>query len=172
MLNMTKSLIKKIGYLFILFLIVNCNNIDPLMNMSLDQLKVHLEELKDKRNQDPSNENLLEEYLITKYLLDPNSKIPENLFVNTESLRERFNFLHNISDVDSTNNKCNNPDDSGRFMDLVINELKGKGYGISGYYFSGNGFYNITVIKPTGRIGSSEVEVLVGECGDILKIIE
>ena len=169
---MTKSFIKKIGYLFILFLIVNCNNIDPLMNMSLDQLKVHLEELKDKRNQDPSNENLLEEYLITKYLLDPNSKIPEDIFVNTESLRERLNFLHNISDVDSTDNKCNKPDNSGNFMDLVINELKSKGYGISGYYFSGNGFYNITVIKPTGEIGIYEDEVLVNECCEIRKIIE
>ena len=102
---MTKSFIKKIGYLFILFFIVNCNNFDPLMNMSLDQLEVHLEEIKEKRNQDPSNENLLEEYLITKYLLDPNSKIPEDIFVNTESLRERLNFLHNISDVNNDTSK-------------------------------------------------------------------
>ena len=72
----------------------------------------------------------------------------------------------------SKSNECNEPDDTGNYMNRVLDELNGKGYGISGYYFGGNGFYNVTVIKPTGTIGSSEVEVLVNKCGEILRIIE
>jgi hypothetical protein len=68
--------------------------------------------------------------------------------------------------------ECKEPDTSGNYMNRVLDELKDRGYAISGYNFGGNGFYIVTVVKPTGRIGSSEVKVLVNECGEILRIIE
>ena len=59
--------------------------------------------------------------------------------------------------------ECKEPDTSGNYMNRVLDELKDRGYAISGYNFGGNGFYIVTVVKPTGRIGSSEVKVLVNE---------
>ena len=84
-----------------------------------------------------------------------------------------FSPISNSPNLDEDKEKeCREPDDTGNYMNRVLDELNDKGYGISGYYFGGNGFYNVTVIKPTGTIGSSEVEVLVNECGEILRIIE
>ena len=84
---------------------------------------------------------------------------------------ERWEYIH--GELNKTQlGECKEPDDTGNYMNRVLDELKDNGYGISGYYFGGNGFYNVTVIKPYGEIGSSELEVLVNECGEILKIIE
>lgn len=67
--------------------------------------------------------------------------------------------------------ECKEPDTSGRYMDKVYSRIRSTGCEISGSYFSGNGSYEIQAICPGGRIGVTNIEVLVNECGDILRVL-
>jgi hypothetical protein len=81
--------------------------------------------------------------------------------------------IYNSNSENSTgvSSNCTQPDTSGNYMDNVINYVKKQDYMVSGYYFSGNGFYNLNVIKPSVKPGSFDIEVLVNECGDILRVV-
>ena len=98
-------------------------------------------------------------------LSDPNYKLYENRYIQLkkESLKS-----NNSNDPD--NSDCKEPDTSGKFMDLVVSRIKNKGCAISFNFFKGNGSYIIqAVCSDMG--GAEEFEVVVNECGDILRVL-
>ena len=84
-----------------------------------------------------------------------------------------FNSSFTSTSSSNTNNSsaCSEPDTSGGYMDKVLTRIRGTGCQISGYYFGGTGSYNVQAICPGGRIGVTDIEVLVNECGTILRVI-
>ena len=77
----------------------------------------------------------------------------------------------NPKNSNGVSSNCSQPDTTGNYMDNVIDYVKKQDYMVSGYYFSGNGFYNLNVIKPSVKPGSFDIEVLVNECGKVLRVV-
>lgn len=77
----------------------------------------------------------------------------------------------NPKSSNGVSSNCSQPDTTGEYMDNIIDYVKKQDYMVSGYYFSENGFYNLNVIKPSFKPGSFDIEVLVNECGDILRVV-
>ena len=70
-----------------------------------------------------------------------------------------------------TEKECKEPDTTGKYLDKVYSRIRNAGCEISGGWFIGNGSYKIQAICPGGKIGITNIEVLVNECGDILRVL-
>ena len=71
-----------------------------------------------------------------------------------------------------SSSSCREPDKSGSYMNKVLRRIENTGCRISGHYFGGTGSYHVQAICPGGRIGVSDIEVLVNECGEILRVLK
>jgi hypothetical protein len=70
-----------------------------------------------------------------------------------------------------TEKECRGPDTSGKYMNKVYSRIRNTGCQISGGYFSGNGSYEIQAVCPSGKIGVTNIEVIVNKCGDIERVL-
>ena len=113
--------------------------------------------------------------IISIYLLFINFKASKKLypavfFIGLLTIYNIYNPEDSIQ-ITEIEKECKEPDTSGRYMDKVYSRIRSTGCEISGSYFSGNGSYEIQAICPGGRIGVTNIEVLVNECGDILRVL-